>query len=238
MNVLRFGSVAAWSDGVATFWRDRLRRRPALKMCLPSGLTPNPVYDAIAESVAAGEVSFARASVHALDEFGGLAPDDPGRTRHMLMQRLIGRVDLPEARFRWLALTGNVDEECRRYDEEIGAGFDLVVLGIGTNGHLGMNEPGSRADSPTRRVQLHQSTVAASARYFSHDRLPTWGVTVGLGPILGSREVWVLATGASKAGIIRRTVAGEVSEAVPASLLRNHPNCSIFVDGEAGAALG
>jgi glucosamine-6-phosphate deaminase len=172
-----------------------------------------------------------------LDEFGGLDPDDEGRTRNMLMDRLIRHVDLPRERFHSFALDGDVDDECRRYDAAVGGVFDLVVLGIGTNGHLGMNEPGSSAASPTRRVELNQSTIASSARYFTHDRLPTWGVTVGLAAILAAREVWVLATGSSKAAIIRRTVQGEVSEEVPASLLRNHRHCSLFVDAEAGALL-
>jgi glucosamine-6-phosphate deaminase len=238
MNLLRFDSAAAWAGGVATFWRDRLRANPQLKMCLPSGLTPNPVYAEMVRSTAAGEVSFARASVFVLDEFEGVPPDDPGRARNALQHHLIGAIDLPGEAFHALDTDApDIEGECRRYDRAIGAGFDLVLLGIGLNGHLGMNEPGSASASRTRRVELHETTIASSARYFSHQDVPRRGVTVGLQPILASREVWLLATGTAKAEIARRVVSGAIDESVPASLLRRHPNCSVFVDAEAAGLL-
>ena len=238
MNVLRFDSAASWVDGVATFWRDRLASNPQQKICLPTGTTPAPVYAEMARSADTGLTSFARARVFALDEFGGLQRDDPGLARNILPRLLLERVRLSREAF----LTPDVwapdlDRICREYDERIGAGFDLVILGIGTNGHLGMNEPGSAADSPTRRVDLHPSTIQASARYFNHGDLPRWGITVGLGPILASKEVWLLATGSSKAAILRQTIHGDIGVTIPASLLRRHPHCSFFVDADAGALL-
>lgn len=238
MNVLRFDSESAWVQGVSTFWRDRLRTNPRLTICLPTGLTPNPIYAEMVRSFRAGHASFAQASVYALDEYGDLAPDDPGRTRNMLLDRLIGHVDLPRDAFRCLDPgASDVEQQCGRYDAAIGDGFDLVLLGIGLNGHLGMNEPGSQADSPTRRVELHHTTIQSAARYLSHGNLPRWGITVGLKPILASKEIWLLANGPAKAGIIQRTIAGEISEEVPASLLRRHSNCSVFVDAAAGRLL-
>ena len=238
MNLLRFDSAAAWAGGVATFWRDRLRANPQLRICLPSGLTPNPVYAEMVRSTAAGEVSFARASVFVLDEFAGVPPGDPGRARNALLHHLIGAIDLPAGAFHALDTDApDIDEECRRYDRAIGGGFDLVLLGIGLNGHLGMNEPGSPAASRTRRVELHETTIASSARYFSHQNVPRAGLTVGLQPILASTEVWLLASGPAKAEIARRVVTGTIDESVPASLLRRHPNCSLFVDAEAAALL-
>jgi glucosamine-6-phosphate isomerase len=238
MNLLRFDSDCAWVNGVTTFWRDRLRANPHATMCLASGLTPNPIYAGMGHSVRAGQASFAQTTVYALDEFGELAPDDPGRTRNMLAHHLIGRIDLPAAAFHFLdPWVDDVEEECRRYDAAVADGFDLVLLGIGLNGHLGMNEPGSPGNSPTRRVELHETTVGSSARYLSHPNLPRWGLTVGLKSILASKEVWLLASGSAKASILKRTVAGDITEDVPASLLRRHPNCSLFVDAEAGALL-
>jgi glucosamine-6-phosphate deaminase len=238
MNLLRFDSEAAWIGGVCALWRDRLRSKPDLKICLPSGTTPAGIYAEMSRSARAGLVSFAHATVFALDEFGGLAPDDPGRTRHTLQRQLIDAVDLPRAAFRYLEPDRpDLAQHCTDYDAAIGEGFDLMVLGIGLNGHLGMNEPGSPVDSPTRRVELHGATIQSSARYFAHHDLPRWGVTVGLKAVLASREVWVLANGAAKAGIIQETVRGEISTGNPASLLRRHPNCSVFVDRDAGARL-
>ena len=232
MHVLRFDDEDAWVNGVAAFWRDRLRTNPRLKMCLPTGLTPLGIYAEMARSVAAGLTSFAGATLFALDEFGGVPPDDPGRTRNTLERVLIGLVDLPATACHFLDPdASDLAAHCRAYDAAMGNGFDLMVLGIGTNGHLGMNEPGSEEDSPTRRVDLHPETIRASARYFSHQNLPTWGLTVGLKAILASREVWLLASGPAKAAIVEHTLAGDISRDNPASLLRRHPNCALFVHG-------
>ena len=204
-------------------------------MCLPSGTTPAGIYAEMSRSARSGLVSFARATVFALDEFGGLAADDPGRTSHTLQRQLIEAVGLPSSAFLFLDPDNHdVNQHCLDYDMTIGDGFDLVLLGIGLNGHLGMNEPGSPLDSPTRRVDLHRTTVQSSARYFAHQNLPRWGLTVGLKAIMAAREVWLLANGPAKAQVVEQTVRGDVGLANPASLLREHPNCSFFVDAEAG----
>jgi glucosamine-6-phosphate isomerase len=238
LNVLRFDSLTAWTSGIASFWRDRLRTNPEQAVCLPTGATPSPVYAEMVRSAHAGLTSFAQTRVFALDEFGGLPPDDGGLARNILPRTFLEPAGLPREALHTLDVwASDLDRVCREYDECIGRGLDLVILGLGLNGHLGMNEPGSAKDSPTRRVDLHPSTIQASSRYFAHKNLPTWGVTVGLGPILASREVWVLATGSNKASIIREAIRGDISVNIPASLLQDHPNCSFFVDGDAGAFL-
>jgi glucosamine-6-phosphate deaminase len=238
MNLLRFDSESAWLHAVCSLWRDRLRTKPDLKMCLPAGTTPIGIYAEMSRSVRAGLVSFARAAVFVLDEFGGLAPDDPGRTRDTLQRQLIDSIDLPASAFHVLDPdTSDVARHCGDYDAAIGDGFDLTLLGLGLNGHLGMNEPGSPDDSPTGRVELHDTTIQSSAKYLSHRDLPQWGLTVGLKGILGSKEVWLLASGRRKAEIVEQTVEGEIGPHNPASLLRRHPNCSLFVDADADALL-
>ena len=238
MNVLRFDSESAWTQTICSLWRDRLRTKPDLRMCLPSGKTPVSIYSEMSRSVRKGLVSFERARVFALDEFGGLDADDPGSTRQMLLRQLIDAVDLPASGFHYLDPDNrDLVQHCQDYDAASGGGFDLVMLGIGTNGHLGMNEPGAAPDSSTRRVELHDTTIQSSARYFAHGNLPRWGLTIGLKIVLASTEVWVLANGAGKADIIRRTVRGEIGPSNPASLLRHHSNCLLFVDADAGAGL-
>jgi glucosamine-6-phosphate isomerase len=238
MNILQFDSEQSCVAGVATFWRDRLRTKPALKHCLASGNTPIPVYKELVRSVQQGQVSFKQAVVFALDEFGGLALDDPGKCTQMLLRDLVGHVDLPGSSFRFFDADAlDLDAECRAYDRAIGQGFDVVLLGIGLNGHLGMNEPGSAADSASRRIDLHPTTISSSARYLTHQRLPQWGLTVGMKQFFDSREVWLMATGKAKAEIVQRIVKGEISTDVPASLMRRHANCSLFVDAAAGGLL-
>jgi len=150
---------------------------------------------------------------------------------------LIDAIDLPPAAFHFLDPDDpDIARHCMDYDGAIGEGFDLTLLGIGLNGHIGMNEPGSLVDSSTRRVELQGTTIQSSARYFAHQNLPHWGLTVGLKTILASTEVWALANGSAKAGITEQTVRGDISSSNPASLLRRHPNCSLF-DADAGALL-
>jgi len=238
MNVLRFDSEAAWTQAIASLWRDRLRVKPDLKMCLPSGTTPVGVYAEMSRTAREGLVSFKNSSVFALDEFGGLAVDDPGRTSHTLQRQLMDSIDLPRSGFHVLDPDNeNIAAHCAAYDVAIGTGFDLVLLGIGLNGHLGMNEPGSALDRGTSRVELHPSTVQSSARYFTHHNLPQWGLTVGLKSLLDASEVWVLAKGSAKARIVADTVRGDIGPSNPASLLRRHPNAWLFLDDAAGALL-
>lgn len=238
MNLLRFDSEGAWVAGVASLWRDRLQTNPRLRMCLPSGNTPIRIYAAMAESVKRGLVSFRKAEIFALDDYGGLAPDDEGKCVNILRRFLIDHIDLPKEQFHFIATDApDLERVCRDYDRLIGDGLDLTVLGIGLNGHLGLNEPGSAPDSTTRRVKMHASSIGASADYLKHSNRPTWGVTVGLKHLLASKEIWLLASGAKKADIIRRAVKGDVTTEVPATLLQKHPNCFLSVDAEAGALL-
>jgi glucosamine-6-phosphate isomerase len=238
VNLLKFDSEEAWVNGVASLWRDRLRTNPRLRICLPSGHTPNKIYEAMGLSVGKGRVSFREAEIFALDDFGGLAPDDEGRCANMLRHYLLRHIDLPRERFHFINTeTSDLEKVCRDYDTAIGTGFDLALLGIGLNGHLGLNEPGASPESTTHRAEMHPSTVKTSAVYLTHSNLPTWGIGVGLKHLLGSKEVWLLANGAKKASIIQRTLKGEISNELPASLLRRHPNSFLMVDAEAGSLI-
>jgi len=237
MKLERAATLDTWADIVTGLLIQRLQRTPTLRMCLPTGLTPVPLYDRLADAVARREVSLGRTTIFLLDEFGGVAPSDPGRCDNMLRRGLLNRLDVPPAEFHGFDLTGDVEHECAAYEGAVGDGCDITLLGIGGNGHIGMNEPGSPPESTTRRVRLAADTMTASARYFNrtHD-LPTWGVTMGVGTILRSREIWLLATGSGKAAIVGQTLRGPITPDVPASLLRAHANASLFAD-EAAAAL-
>jgi glucosamine-6-phosphate isomerase len=238
MHILKFDSESAWVACLASLWRDRLRTQPSLRLCLAAGHTPVPVYRAVAQSVQAGWVSFRQAQVFALDEYGGLDCEDPGRCANQLRRSLIQAVDLPAERFHFLRPEAeDLQQECARYDQVIEPGFDLVVLGVGLNGHVGMNEPGTPPTAKTHWVQLQPSSIQAAQRYSPQPKAPTWGLTVGLKHLLDAREVWLLARGQTKAQIVQRIVKGPITPQVPASLFRDHPNCWLVVDAEAGSGL-
>lgn len=228
---------ARWAQHVAALWCDRLVAQPTLRQCLPTGATPTPVYDEMAGRVAHGAVSFAASEVFLLDEFGGLPPDDPARCETMLRRDLLDHVDLPEDRFHRLDPdVADVDRACRTFEDRVrSGGLDLIILGLGGNGHLGLNEPGSARDAATRRVDLAPQTRERS-RSYGAGRAPSWGVTLGLAPILAAREVWLLVTGAHKAEVLQRVLTAPIGPALPGTFLREHPSVRVLADTEALSA--
>jgi glucosamine-6-phosphate deaminase len=234
MMIARFPTIDEWADHVADQFVTLLKAKPNARLCLPTGNTPGPVYDRVAAAVRDGRVSFREAEVFLLDEFGGVPVDAAGRCDVMLRRGLLDRVDLPDERYHRIDTEGpDADASARAYEATLRPAFDLTLLGIGANGHIGMNEPGAPVDCPTRRVDLAPETMDGAERYFGGTHRPTWGITVGVKPLLASREVWLLATGESKAPILRRLATEPVAPALPASYLHVHPNCTLFADAAA-----
>lgn len=228
-----------WAEAVAERFCARLRQRPRLRVCLPTGSTPRGLYAAIAERVAGGQASLAEAEVLLLDEFGGLAPGDPARCATMLARDLLDRLDTPPAAVHRLDPDADdLDAECARYHRVVAdGGLDLCLLGIGANGHVGLNEPGSPANAPTRQVALAAATIGAASRYGDGHAAPTWGLTLGMAEILEAREVWLLVSGAHKAAVLAEALEGPVTAALPASLLRSHGRLRVLADEPAAEGL-
>jgi glucosamine-6-phosphate deaminase len=225
--------------GVETFpdhdWAEEMAARlagvisPGRRLCLATGSTPTPLYRRIA-----GHVSLEGLDIFLLDEYGGLPVDDPGRCRSMLARDLLeGSQGSP------IVHSPEVDatdpwEAAARYGELVrSGGIDLAIVGIGGNGHIGMNEPGTHVDQPTRVVDLAPST-SESALSYGASAIPTWGITVGMAELMSAGEVWVLATGGHKTDILNRALHGPVDAEAPASFLTEHPNCTFLVDESAG----
>lgn len=229
----------AWADRVAGLLADRLAATPDLVVCLPTGTTPTPLYERLPFVLAERGVSAGRATVVVLDDYLGLPPGHPARCEAVLRRSVLERLVPSPAGF----IAFDVDAvdpgaACAAFDAAVAAagGLDLVVLGLGRNGHVGMNEPGSAPDAPTRVVELAPSTREA-ARGYGMDPPPTHGVTLGMAGILAAREVWLLATGSEKAEILAAAVDGPVTADVPGSLLRAHPRLLVMADADAGARL-
>ena len=239
IHVVRYESPQAWAEHVAARFAAFLADQPTARVVLPTGATPEPVYAGIVEAVRAGITSFRRADVFLLDEFGGVPPDAKGRCDVMLHRALLDHVDVDPRRYHKLDPEApDVEAMCAGYDASLKPSVDLMMLGIGRNGHVGMNEPGTSPESNTRRVELAPSTTQASVRYFGEGAaLPTWGITIGLAQILAARTIWILATGEGKADIVRDVLLEPVSATRPASLLRGHPDCWFFVDAAAASNL-
>lgn len=220
--------AGSWAASVATALNEWLAARARPRLCLAAGATPEPVYRRLAPALVAD------ATIFLLDEFGGLPAGDPGRCAAMLRRGLLDRAAVPAGRFRFPDVdVTDLDAECRRYEHAIlDGGLDLAVLGLGTNGHVGMNEPGSDVDTVTRVVHLTDATRTASSSYGVSEP-PTWGITMGMRTLLAAGEVWLLVTGRRKREVLDRVLNGPIDPAVPATLLRDHPHVVFHVDDEA-----
>jgi len=203
-----------------------------MRMCLPTGATPRSVYSLIARS---GD--FSRSTVFLLDEFG-LPPGDPGRCDEMLRRDLLALLPAPPATVERLnPQSEDLDQECGRYEMLLAhGGLDLTLLGLGGNGHLGLNEPGSDAHSPTRVVALSESTADSIDEYGATAETD-WGMTVGMARLLASREIWLLVSGRHKAEVLAGTLNDAVGPDLPATYLREAANVVVWADESAASLL-
>ena len=218
-----------WAERSADRFDRFVSSYPRPRLCLPTGVTVMPFYREVARRGNLDQVT-----IFLLDEFGGLPEGDPGRCETMIERYLIDRVEGdPELRVPDVDAP-DPDEEASRYQRRIEeGGLDLAILGLGGNGHVGMNEPGSGRRSATRVVSLAPSTSRHAQEAYGATRPPTWGLTVGLEQLLAAREVWLLVTGEHKAEILKKTLTAPVGPDVPATFLREHPAATVLADESA-----
>ena len=232
----RLASVVA--DAVV----DLLARRPDAVLGLATGSSPLGVYDELHRRHVRGEVSFARARGFALDEYVGLPPEHPERYANVLDRELVSRVDfVPGAVQAPDGLAADLPGACAGFEAAIAAsgGVDLQLLGIGTDGHVAFNEPGSSLASRTRLKTLTLQTRRDNSRFFDGevDAVPRHCLTQGLGTIMDARHVVLVASGAAKAQAVHQMVEGPVTAMWPASVLQLHPHVSVVVDEAAASRL-
>ena len=228
--------VDAWAKRVAGDLVERLRSAPDLRLCLPTGDTPAPVYAALAARLESGEASLERATIVLLDEWVGLGPDDAARCDGRLRRELLERVSPGPAAFHPVRVDELAPEQAAaRHDDVAAGGLGLTLLGLGANGHVGFNEPGSTADSPTRVVTLEAGSGDAAVARYGAERVPEAGITLGVARLMASDEIWLLVSGARKAEILDQALRGPVGPDVPASFLRSHPRLRVIADTAAAA---
>ena len=219
-----------------------LVERPDAVLGLATGSSPLPVYDALASRHEAGRISFATAHAFMLDEYVGLEESHPERYANVIRRDFTSRVDFVPGAVRGPDGTASdIPTACQDYEDAIHAagGVDLQILGIGTDGHIGFNEPGSSLASRTRIKTLTRQTRIDNARFFDDDldRVPTQCLTQGLGTIMEARHIVLLATGPAKAVAVHQLAEGGVSALWPASILQHHPHVSLLVDEAAAGRL-
>ena len=224
------------AEAAARLFRDRLRAVPTLAMAVPAGRTPRRMYARLRQLQDVAPVDFTRMRVLAVDELCPPAPPD-GYFWRQVRAEFLAWAGVPFERCHPFRVhEPDLARMCEEYDKTIGAlgGLDLVMLGLGPNGHIASNEPGTPFTALTRPVRLLPETVG----YILTDEVIQGevcdqAVTLGMATLLEAREVVVLVSGAGKREPLRRLLEGEVSPALPASLLRRHPRCTVLADREA-----
>jgi len=218
-----------------------LAGNPCAVLGLATGSSPLPVYDELVRRCADGRVSFSRATAFLLDEYVGLPAGHPESYRSVIDRAFVGRVDFGAGAVHGPDGTAaDVVAACRAYEDAIAAagGVDLQLLGLGRDGHIAFNEPGSSLGSRTRLKTLTSQTVSDNRRFFDPgDDVPRHVLTQGVGTILDARHLVLVAAGAVKAEPLARVVEGPVTAMVPGSALQLHPHVTVVADAAAAAEL-
>ncbi|MEV1098346.1 glucosamine-6-phosphate deaminase [Streptomyces sp. NPDC049952] len=242
MEVVIVPDATAGGELIAEAIAALLGRKPDALLGVATGSTPLPVYQALTAKVRSGAVDASRARICQLDEYVGLPPGHPESYRSVVLREVIDPLGLSEKSFMGPdGAAEDVQAACDAYDKALAeaGGVDLQLLGIGTDGHIGFNEPCSSLASRTRIKTLTEQTRIDNARFFDDDieQVPRHVITQGIGTILESRHPILLATGAGKADAVARTVEGPVASVVPASALQMHPHATVVVDEAAASKL-
>ena len=208
---------------------------------LATGSTPVGIYQQLIDWYNKGDLDFSQVRTVNLDEYVGLAPPHDQSYRYFMNQNLFDHINIDKANTNVPDGTAAaLQAECERYEQVVASmgGVDIQLLGIGNNGHIAFNEPCDEFPEKTHVVDLTQNTIEANARFFqSMDEVPKQAITMGIGTIMKAKKIVLLANGPKKAQTIYDTVYGPITPKVPASILRLHPDVTIFVDEEAGALL-
>lgn len=215
--------------------------KPNAVLGLATGSTPEGVYKELVQLNKENKVDFSKVVSFNLDEYRGLSGDHPQSYRYFMDKNLFDHVNIDKKNTHVPnGVAEDIEKECREYDEAIeeAGGIDLQLLGIGTNGHIGFNEPSDYLNLNTHLTSLTKETINANSRFFdSIEEVPTEAITMGLGSIMKAKKIILLASGEKKAEIIAKLVEDKISTRVPASILQVHTDVIVIVDKEAASLL-
>ncbi|MDR1385200.1 MAG: glucosamine-6-phosphate deaminase [Planctomycetaceae bacterium] len=246
MNIIVFDDYEQVSRAAAEIFAKVLARKPNAVLGLATGSTPLGMYRELIRRHKKEQLSFARMTTFNLDEYIGLTPDHPQSYRRFMQENLFSQIDIPPENTH--VPFGNIPNEqfdsydtfCDYYESEIAktGGIDVQILGIGSDGHIAFNEPGTPLDSRTHVVALTEQTIRDNARFFEsiHD-VPRQAITMGVGTILEARKIVLLATGKNKAEAIRGAIEEQMTDQNTASALQNHPDTTMILDHAAASLL-
>lgn len=240
MKVLSFKNYQLLSDFAANEIAVSIKNNPSLVLCLASGDTPKLTVELLVQKLTDEKIDHSSITFIGLDEWVNLPPTNTGSCHYFFKNKLIDPLQLkPSQYFLFNALATDLQNECLKMDQFIKErnGIDIMLVGIGMNGHIGFNEPGSSFDNLSHVINLDEITKSVGKKYFTEQVQLTKGITLGFRHLLNTKKVFLMANGLKKAEVIKKTVEGPVVEDFPASIMQNHGNGFVIIDEEAASLL-
>ena len=224
------------SNQISEIFINQIKSKPNSILGLATGSSPLKVYSNLVKGCKEGRVSFKEVITFNLDEYVGLEGTHNQSYRYFMDINLFNDIDIDKSKTHVLKGVDDYEDYAKKYDDLIASfgGIDLQILGIGSDGHIAFNEPGTSFDSLTHVTDLAESTIIDNSRNFNNiSEVPKQAVTMGLKSIMNCKKIVLIATGKNKAKAIFQLVHGEKNENNPCTILRDHPDCTIFVDEDA-----
>jgi len=240
MKVIKVKDYQELSVKASKIFIDLLKNKPNATLGLATGSSPIGLYQQLIESYKKGEISFKNVKTFNLDEYCELPRSHPESYYSFMHRNLFDHVDIDENNINIPnSEVEDLQKECDRYNQLLNAAeIDLQLLGIGANGHIGFNEPGTPFESQTSVIKLTDKTRQDNKRFFnSIDEVPQYAITMGIKNIMQAKAIVLVANGKNKADAINKLINGEVTENFPASILQRHPNVTVIIDEEASSLL-
>jgi glucosamine-6-phosphate deaminase len=214
--------------------------KPASLICFPSGASPTKMFEYLVQYAREGKIDFSACYFIGLDEWLGMDENNEGSCKHYMYSHFFNPANISQDKIIFFnAVAPDVDQECERINKFISkfGGLDIMMVGIGMNGHLGLNEPGTDFDTYAHRSSLDPVTVKVGQKYFKEQTSLKEGITLGLRHLKEAKTAVLIAAGTKKAAIVAEAIEGEVDTRVPASILQTISDACILLDHEAAAAL-
>ena len=240
MIVKVFPDYQSLSRATADLIKDCIARKPTAMICIASGHTPVGVFQCLVGDVKSGKLDLSHVTFVSLDEWIGVDPSDPGSCLAMLKKDFFHHVSLRKEQVRYFDVTQmDLQKECDAMNELIAShgGLDVMLVGIGTNGHIGMNEPGSSFDDYAHISKLAEETIRTGQKYFARATSLDKGITLGLRHFREAKLPILMANGSKKAAIMTTMMSSKTTESIPATIVHQVNQCLIALDAEAAASL-
>jgi len=217
-----------------------IKTNPRAVLCFASGESPKRTCELFCDRIIREEIDISGLSFVGLDEWVGIAPENSGSCHYFFQTMILDRIPLTSDQIHLFdGLSADLQRECKKMDDFIAArgGIDLMMVGVGMNGHIGFNEPGISFNKYSHVIDLDETTATVGQKYFKEQTTLQKGITLGLQHFLESRKAIVIANGTRKASVMENALKGRVSEQMPASIVQQHPAVHILLDEGAGGLI-